>query len=54
MKGEPAVHADGPPVLVIRGLTTSFRVHGEWKAVVRDVSFDIGARETVAVVGESG
>ncbi|WP_420349421.1 ABC transporter ATP-binding protein [Pelagibius sp.] len=42
------------PVLSIRSLTTSFRVEGEWKAVVRDVSFDIKARETVAVVGESG
>ena len=47
-------NAGRSPVLAIRGLTTSFRVHGEWKAVVRDVSFDIGARETVAVVGESG
>ena len=54
MKGERTAGADRPPVLAIRGLTTSFRVHGEWKAVVRDVSFDIGARETVAVVGESG
>ncbi len=54
MKGERKAHPDGPPVLAIRDLTTSFRVHGEWKAVVRDVSFDIRARETVAVVGESG
>ena len=54
MKGEREADADGPPVLAIRDLTTSFRVHGEWRAVVRDVSFDIGARETVAVVGESG
>ena len=54
MKGEREADADAPPVLTIRELTTSFRVHGEWKAVVRDVSFDIGARETVAVVGESG
>ena len=54
MKGARVRDAGGPPVLEIRELTTSFRVHGEWKAVVRDVSFDIGARETVAVVGESG
>ena len=54
MKGGRKAHPDGPPVLAIRDLTTSFRVHGEWKAVVRDVSFDIRARETVAVVGESG
>ena len=48
------MNADGPPVLAVRDLTTSFRVQGEWKAVVRDVNFDIEARETVAVVGESG
>ncbi len=42
------------PVLQIDRLTTSFRVEGQWQAVVRDVSFSIGARETVAVVGESG
>jgi len=54
VKGRRGADADGPPVLTIRELTTSFRVHGEWKAVVRDVSFDIRARETVAVVGESG
>ena len=43
-----------PPVLQVRNLTTSFRVEGEWKAVVRNVNFGIKARETVAVVGESG
>ncbi len=43
-----------PPVLRVAGLTTAFRVAGDWKTVVDDVSFDIGARETVAVVGESG
>jgi peptide/nickel transport system ATP-binding protein len=42
------------PVLSIQGLTTSFRVQGAWTPVVSNVSFDIGARETVAVVGESG
>ncbi|MCP3469004.1 ABC transporter ATP-binding protein [Bradyrhizobium sp. CCGUVB1N3] len=42
------------PVLSISGLETSFRVGEEWRNVVRNVSFDIGARETVAVVGESG
>jgi len=43
-----------PPVLRVAGLTTAFRVAGQWKTVVDDVSFEIGARETVAVVGESG
>ncbi|MGH6782232.1 MAG: ATP-binding cassette domain-containing protein, partial [Sphingomonadaceae bacterium] len=42
------------PILSISGLDASFRVGGQWRNVVRDVTFDIGARETVAVVGESG
>ncbi|KLK91299.1 glutathione ABC transporter ATP-binding protein [Microvirga vignae] len=42
------------PVLSISNLNTSFRVGGEWMNVVRDVSFDIAPKETVAVVGESG
>jgi peptide/nickel transport system ATP-binding protein len=41
-------------VLSISGLTTSFMREGQWIPVVRNVSFDIGARETVAIVGESG
>ena len=43
-----------PPVLSIAGLTTSFLRDGQWIPVVRDVSFDIAAKETVALVGESG
>ncbi len=42
------------PILSVSGLTTSFRVEGLWRPVVRGVSFEIGARETVALVGESG
>ena len=42
------------PVISLRNLTTSFRVDGQWVPVVKDVSFDIAERETVAVVGESG
>ena len=42
------------PVLRVEGLTTSFRVDGKWVSVVRDVGFEIGKGETVAVVGESG
>lgn len=42
------------PVLSVRNLTTSFRAEGGWKQVVRDISFDIAPRETVAIVGESG
>ena len=43
-----------PAVLRVEGLSTAFRVEGVWQTVVQDISFQIGARETVAVVGESG
>jgi peptide/nickel transport system ATP-binding protein len=42
------------PILSVSGLTTSFRVEGAWRSVVRNVSFDIAPKETVALVGESG
>lgn len=42
------------PILSISNLNTAFRVGGEWRNVVKDVSFDIAPKETVAVVGESG
>ncbi len=42
------------PVLSVSGLTTSFRVDGAWRPVVRDISFDVMPGETVAIVGESG
>ncbi|WP_080857878.1 ABC transporter ATP-binding protein, partial [Agrobacterium deltaense] len=42
------------PVLSVQNLTTSFRVDGGWKSVVRNMSFEIAPRETVAIVGESG
>lgn len=40
--------------LSVQNLTTSFMVDGEWKSVVRDLSFEVNAGETVAIVGESG
>ncbi|PSO27433.1 ABC transporter ATP-binding protein [Bradyrhizobium sp. MOS002] len=42
------------PVLSVSGLTTCFLRERQWIPVVRDVSFDIASRETVAIVGESG
>jgi peptide/nickel transport system ATP-binding protein len=42
------------PVLSVAGLTTSFVREREWIPVVRNVSFDVAPRETVAIVGESG
>ena len=41
-------------ILTVSGLTTSFRVEGLWRPVVRGVSFEIQPKETVALVGESG
>ena len=42
------------PVLSVQNLKTSFRIDGQWRSAVDDISFDVGARETVAIVGESG
>ena len=35
-------------------LTTSIRIAGNWFDAVRDVSFEVSRRETLALVGESG
>ncbi|SFB43060.1 peptide/nickel transport system ATP-binding protein [Rhizobium sp. NFR07] len=42
------------PVLSVKNLSTSFLVDGQWKSVVRNMSFDVAPGETVAIVGESG
>jgi peptide/nickel transport system ATP-binding protein len=49
-------HAGGSvsPIISVQNLTTSFRMDGEWKSVVRDMSFEIAPKETLAIVGESG
>jgi peptide/nickel transport system ATP-binding protein len=41
-------------VLSIRDLSVRFRSEGIWRAAVEGLSFEVGARETLAVVGESG
>ncbi|RCS23483.1 ABC transporter ATP-binding protein [Phyllobacterium salinisoli] len=52
MASHPSPKTD--PVLSVENLTTSFMVDGEWRPVVRDVSFTVAPGETVAIVGESG
>ena len=46
------------PVLSVEGLSVSFRSDDRggdgWRPAVRDLSFDVGPGETVALVGESG
>ena len=46
--------ASESPALVVEGLTTSIRIERQWFDAVRDVSFDVHRRETLALVGESG
>ena len=42
------------PLLSVQGLTTAFRGPAGWATAVKDLSFDLHARETLAIVGESG
>ena len=44
----------GTPVLEVRDLRTAFRTRDGWLPIVKGISFEIGARQTLAVVGESG
>nr|WP_246666064.1 ABC transporter ATP-binding protein [Aquamicrobium sp. LC103] len=48
---------DGQPegnILSIADLSISFLSDTGWRTVVRDISFDVASRQTVALVGESG
>ena len=42
------------PVLAVEDLGVAFRRGHDWHPVVRNVSFEVAPRETLAVVGESG
>ncbi|MBO3087071.1 ABC transporter ATP-binding protein [Cellulomonas dongxiuzhuiae] len=50
----PQDGAEGAPLLSIRDLEVTFRTEAGSATVVRGVSFDVHAGQTVAVVGESG
>ncbi|MEK1891144.1 MAG: ABC transporter ATP-binding protein, partial [Phyllobacterium sp.] len=43
-----------PPILSVSKLRTSFYNDGIWTPVIRDISFNIAPKTTVAIVGESG
>jgi peptide/nickel transport system ATP-binding protein len=42
------------PALAVENLTTAIRIAGRWHEAVRDISFAVHPRETLALVGESG
>lgn len=42
------------PILAVENLSVSFRTDAGWRTALSSVTFDVGARDTVALVGESG
>ena len=44
----------GQPILSIDDLSVSFRADGAWRRAVEALSFEVGPREPVALVGKSG
>jgi len=53
-RGGGAEAADTAPLLAVERLSLAFRAGRRWLPVVDDVSFAIGAGESVGLVGESG
>ncbi len=53
MTGQPA-EPDAEPTLRVAGLEVTYRVRGQDRPVVRDLSFEIGRQESFGLVGESG
>jgi oligopeptide/dipeptide ABC transporter ATP-binding protein len=51
--GEAAV-SSAPPLLSVRGLRVSERTASGGRALVRDVTFEVGTGDIVCIVGESG
>jgi peptide/nickel transport system ATP-binding protein len=53
-QGSVLSEAESTPVLSVENLKTAFRSANGWNEVVKGISFDIRAGETLAIVGESG